>query len=110
MSKSKEAKQVRVQPISFSTPVYVLQSYRQPSAFIVTQHPLPSTVKDFWRLVFDYHCTSIVMLNELDLSKVGLLTLCTMMSFHRNCLLRAIVSAFAPTGVCAVELNAFILL
>uniref|UniRef100_UPI00358E6B0C receptor-type tyrosine-protein phosphatase kappa-like isoform X2 n=1 Tax=Myxine glutinosa TaxID=7769 RepID=UPI00358E6B0C len=47
----------------------LVDSYRQPSAFIVTQHPLPSTVKDFWRLVFDYHCTSIVMLNELDLSK-----------------------------------------
>lgn len=32
----------------------VVQSYRQPAAFIVTQHPLPNTVKDFWRLVYDY--------------------------------------------------------
>uniref|UniRef100_A0AAQ4RQU4 Receptor-type tyrosine-protein phosphatase kappa n=1 Tax=Gasterosteus aculeatus aculeatus TaxID=481459 RepID=A0AAQ4RQU4_GASAC len=40
--------------------------YKQPSAFIVTQHPLPNTVKDFWRLVLDYHCTSIVMLNDVD--------------------------------------------
>ncbi|CAN0027623.1 unnamed protein product [Lampetra fluviatilis] len=47
----------------------LMDSYRQPSAFIVTQHPLPNTVKDFWRLVFDYHCTSIVMLNELDSNK-----------------------------------------
>ncbi|XP_008395633.1 receptor-type tyrosine-protein phosphatase kappa isoform X7 [Poecilia reticulata] len=45
------------------------QSYRQPAAFIVTQHPLPSTVKDFWRLVYDYGCTSLVMLNEIDLAQ-----------------------------------------
>uniref|UniRef100_UPI00398ECD5C receptor-type tyrosine-protein phosphatase kappa isoform X3 n=1 Tax=Pristiophorus japonicus TaxID=55135 RepID=UPI00398ECD5C len=45
----------------------LMDSYRQPAAFIVTQHPLPNTVKDFWRLVYDYGCTSIVMLNELDL-------------------------------------------
>ena len=42
------------------------QSYHQPSAFIVTQHPLPNTVKDFWRLVFDYCCSSVIMLNELS--------------------------------------------
>ncbi|XP_037537304.1 receptor-type tyrosine-protein phosphatase mu [Nematolebias whitei] len=46
--------------------LFLLQSYKQPSAFIVTQHPLPNTVKDFWRLVLDYHCTSIVMLNDVD--------------------------------------------
>uniref|UniRef100_A0A3B5KBE6 protein-tyrosine-phosphatase n=1 Tax=Takifugu rubripes TaxID=31033 RepID=A0A3B5KBE6_TAKRU len=33
----------------------LMDSYKQPSAFIVTQHPLPNTVKDFWRLVLDYH-------------------------------------------------------
>lgn len=49
----------------------LLQSYKQPSAFIVTQHPLPNTVKDFWRLVLDYHCTSIVMLNDVDPAQVN---------------------------------------
>nr|XP_054592187.1 receptor-type tyrosine-protein phosphatase mu isoform X3 [Nothobranchius furzeri] len=44
----------------------LMDSYKQPSAFIITQHPLPNTVKDFWRLVLDYHCTSIVMLNDVD--------------------------------------------
>ncbi|CAL8312664.1 unnamed protein product [Merluccius merluccius] len=44
----------------------LMDSYKQPSAFIVTQHPLPNTVKDFWRLVLDYHCTAIVMLNDVD--------------------------------------------
>ncbi|KAF3831909.1 hypothetical protein GH733_000721, partial [Mirounga leonina] len=47
----------------------LMDSYRQPAAFIVTQYPLPNTVKDFWRLVYDYGCTSIVMLNEVDLSQ-----------------------------------------
>ncbi|KAM9775335.1 receptor-type tyrosine-protein phosphatase mu-like isoform 1-T1 [Syngnathus typhle] len=44
----------------------LMDSYKQPSAFIVAQHPLPNTVKDFWRLVLDYHCTAIVMLNDVD--------------------------------------------
>ncbi|MBN3311339.1 PTPRK phosphatase, partial [Atractosteus spatula] len=47
----------------------LMDSYRQPAAFIVTQHPLPNTVKDFWRLVYDYGCTSVVMLNEIDLTQ-----------------------------------------
>lgn len=47
----------------------LMDSYRQPAAFIVTQHPLPNTVKDFWRLVYDYGCTSVVMLNEVDLTQ-----------------------------------------
>lgn len=48
-----------------------LQSHKQPAAFVVTQHPLPNTVADFWRLVFDYNCSSVVMLNEMDTAQVG---------------------------------------
>lgn len=47
------------------------QSHKQPAAFIVTQHPLPNTMGDFWRLVFDYNCSSIVMLNEMDAAQVS---------------------------------------
>lgn len=47
------------------------QSHKQPAAFIVTQHPLPNTMGDFWRLVFDYNCSSIVMLNEIDAEQVS---------------------------------------
>ncbi|KAI4889514.1 hypothetical protein NFI96_029719, partial [Prochilodus magdalenae] len=43
-------------------------SFHRPAAFIVTPHPLPGTTADFWRLVFDYGCTSIVMLNQLNQS------------------------------------------
>lgn len=57
--------------LCFSVYLVSSQSYRQPAAFIVTQYPLPNTVKDFWRLVYDYGCTSIVMLNEVDLSQVN---------------------------------------
>lgn len=53
-------------PVSF-----FCQSHKQPAAFVVTQHPLPNTVADFWRLVFDYNCSSVVMLNEMDTAQVG---------------------------------------
>ncbi|XP_036411192.1 receptor-type tyrosine-protein phosphatase U-like [Megalops cyprinoides] len=43
-------------------------SYHRPAAFVVTPHPLPTTTADFWRLVFDYGCTSVVMLNQLNQS------------------------------------------
>ncbi|XP_030073208.1 receptor-type tyrosine-protein phosphatase U isoform X1 [Microcaecilia unicolor] len=43
-------------------------SYTRSSAFVVTLHPLQSTTTDFWRLVYDYGCTSIIMLNQLNQS------------------------------------------
>uniref|UniRef100_A0AAV2K9P4 protein-tyrosine-phosphatase n=1 Tax=Knipowitschia caucasica TaxID=637954 RepID=A0AAV2K9P4_KNICA len=43
-------------------------SFLRPAAFVVTPHPLPGTTTDFWRLVYDYGCTSIVMLNQLNQS------------------------------------------
>ncbi|XP_041089936.1 receptor-type tyrosine-protein phosphatase U isoform X2 [Polyodon spathula] len=43
-------------------------SFNRPAAFIVTLHPLPATTADFWRLVFDYGCTSLVMLNQVNQS------------------------------------------
>ncbi|XP_027722928.1 receptor-type tyrosine-protein phosphatase T [Vombatus ursinus] len=46
------------------------ESHKQPAAFIVTQHPLPNTGADFWRLVFDYNCSSVVMLNEMDTTQL----------------------------------------
>ncbi|KAM9057994.1 receptor-type tyrosine-protein phosphatase T isoform 8-T8 [Megaptera novaeangliae] len=50
--------------------IRLCQSHKQPAAFVVTQHPLPNTVADFWRLVFDYNCSSVVMLNELDAAQL----------------------------------------
>jgi protein tyrosine phosphatase len=39
--------------------------YRQKDAFIVTQMPLPSTVMDFWTMVYDHEVKAAVMMNEL---------------------------------------------
>lgn len=46
----------------------LMDSFLRPAAFVVTPHPLPITTGDFWRLVFDYGCTSIVMLNQINQS------------------------------------------
>uniref|UniRef100_A0A3B3QAE7 Receptor-type tyrosine-protein phosphatase U n=1 Tax=Paramormyrops kingsleyae TaxID=1676925 RepID=A0A3B3QAE7_9TELE len=46
----------------------LMDSFHQPAAFIVTPHPLPGTTADFWRLVFDYGCSSVVMINQLNQS------------------------------------------
>ena len=43
-------------------------SFHRPAAFVVTPHPLPGTTADFWRLVYDYGCTSVVMRNQLNQS------------------------------------------
>ncbi|XP_011921339.1 PREDICTED: receptor-type tyrosine-protein phosphatase T-like [Cercocebus atys] len=53
-------------PLTSKPVSFLCQSHKQPAAFVVTQHPLPNTVADFWRLVFDYNCSSVVMLNEMD--------------------------------------------
>ncbi|XP_067685089.1 receptor-type tyrosine-protein phosphatase epsilon-like isoform X1 [Haliotis asinina] len=42
----------------------VLPSVLRPSTMIVTQTPLPDTVVDFWRLVYDHACFTIVCLDD----------------------------------------------
>ncbi|XP_072180078.1 receptor-type tyrosine-protein phosphatase mu-like [Diadema setosum] len=44
----------------------LMNTFTEENAFVVTQAPLPNTVVDIWRLVFDWKCPVIVMLNELD--------------------------------------------
>ncbi|XP_060703170.1 receptor-type tyrosine-protein phosphatase U-like [Hemiscyllium ocellatum] len=43
-----------------------LDSYRQATAFVVTPHPFQKDAADFWRLVYDCKCSSIIMLNQLN--------------------------------------------
>lgn len=42
----------------------VVDSLLKKNAYIVTQMPLPNTQIDFWRLVTDYGCICVLMLNE----------------------------------------------
>jgi len=43
-----------------------INGYRQRSAYIATQGPLPSTVNDFWRMVWEHQSKCIVMLCNLQ--------------------------------------------
>ncbi|XP_048257511.1 receptor-type tyrosine-protein phosphatase kappa-like [Haliotis rufescens] len=42
----------------------LLPSILRPSTMIVTQTPLPDTVVDFWRLVYDHDCFTVVCLDD----------------------------------------------
>ncbi|XP_036259213.1 receptor-type tyrosine-protein phosphatase kappa-like [Molothrus ater] len=52
------------------SPAYInavfASTYTEEERIIITQLPFPTTLVDFWALVWDYTCTSIVVLNELQ--------------------------------------------
>ena len=56
--------QVRMTYVSF-------QGYRHSNAYIVTQWPLRSTINDIWRLVYDYNIPTLVLLNDMSVSRVS---------------------------------------
>ncbi|XP_059158477.1 receptor-type tyrosine-protein phosphatase mu-like [Physella acuta] len=43
-----------------------LNSYCKKDQLLVTQMPLPNTVTDFWRLIYDHKSYCLVMLNEVE--------------------------------------------
>lgn len=43
-----------------------LFGFRRLRDFIVTQHPLSNTIKDFWQMIMDHHVQTIVCLSTVD--------------------------------------------
>lgn len=41
------------------------QGYKQKNAFIVAQSPMENTIRDFWKMIYNLKCSTIVMLCEL---------------------------------------------
>merc|ERR1719409_2229175 len=54
-----------------SVPPVVTDAIPPMPHYIVTQHPMPGTVGDFWRMVLVERPSCIVMLNGYDYAKVG---------------------------------------
>ncbi|XP_059729180.1 receptor-type tyrosine-protein phosphatase kappa-like isoform X4 [Haemorhous mexicanus] len=52
------------------SPAYInavfASTYTEEERVIITQLPFPTTLVDFWALVWDYTCTSVVVLNQLQ--------------------------------------------
>lgn len=42
------------------------QGYNHTDEFILTQHPLETTMGDFWRMVWDNNSSVIVLLSRVD--------------------------------------------
>lgn len=40
--------------------------FRRLRDYVVTQHPLPNTVIDFWQMVHDHNVPTVVLMSQVD--------------------------------------------
>ena len=56
--------------LTSSIVMYSIQGYRKRNSYIITQMPMGHTVIDFWRMIYEHNCQSVIMLNPVDSNEV----------------------------------------
>ena len=56
----------RQKHIAYRSLISCIQGYLERQAYIATQLPLPETVVDIWRLLYEQKCSCIITLDEPD--------------------------------------------
>lgn len=53
--------------IPYINAVYI-NGYKEKDAFLVTQYPLPNTIHDFWKMIYEEKSRTIILLQDIDFS------------------------------------------
>uniref|UniRef100_H3AWG1 Tyrosine-protein phosphatase non-receptor type 20 n=1 Tax=Latimeria chalumnae TaxID=7897 RepID=H3AWG1_LATCH len=93
------------------TPGYInavfVDTYSKKEGFIVTQLPLKETITDFWSLVFDYKCNSLIVMNQVQ--ELGEIDMYKYTCLSSNCYL-AVQFFFLDSQINKKKINKILLL